>query len=375
MLDLTAIPAIDQHAHNLLRPDALAQIDYLSAFTEALDPEQIERFASQTLFFRRSLHDLAELFNCAPDVPSVLMARQRLGFEEVARRSFAAANLGGVLLDDGLLADAILPVEWHQVYVPSSRLLRVEHVTEQLIAAAPSWSAFVAAFHAALEPPPSGVVGYKSIVAYRTGLAIEASDEGAAQAAFGELKRASGDSVGVRLARKPLNDWVVHETLEIASRRGMPVQFHTGFGDPDLDLRLADPLHLRPLLEDPRYRRVPFVLLHASHPFTRHAAYLAAVYPHVFVDFGLAVPTLSVAGMRAAVRQLLEQVPLTKILYSSDAHVIAELFYLGARWGRRALAAELERAVSDGDLDAGEVDRVAEQILAGNARRLYGLSS
>jgi len=34
--------------------------------------------------------------------------------------------------------------------------------------------------------------------------------------------------------------------------RGLPVQFHTGFGDPDCDLRRSDPLWLRGFLELPR---------------------------------------------------------------------------------------------------------------------------
>ena len=61
----------------------------------------------------------------------------------------------------------------------------------------------------------------------------------------------------------------------------MPVQIHTGFGDADLDLREANPLHLRPLLESGRYANVPFVLLHASYPYVRELGYLAAIYANV----------------------------------------------------------------------------------------------
>ena len=50
-------------------------------------------------------------------------------------------------------------------------------------------------------------------------------------------------------------------------------------------------------MEDRRLRQVPLVLLHASYPYTREAGYLASVYPHVYVDLGLAVP-----GARRRVR-------------------------------------------------------------------------
>jgi predicted TIM-barrel fold metal-dependent hydrolase len=177
----------------------------------------------------------------------------------------------------------------------------------------------------------------------------------------------------IRLGAKPLNDWVLLTALEAVAQRGVPMQLHTGFGDPDLDLRLANPLHLRLLLEDPAFRRVPFVLLHAAYPFAREAGFLAAVYPNVHVDFGLAVPLLSRAGMRFAVSSLLELSPLSKIMASTDAHVIPELFCLGARWGRGVLAEVLEETVRDGDLTAHEAEDAGAAILQGNAARLYGL--
>lgn len=57
--------------------------------------------------------------------------------------------------------------------------------------------------------------------------------------------------------------------------------FVTSFGDKDLDLRLANPLHLRAVLEDKRFSKCRIVLLHASYPFSREASYLAHVYSQV----------------------------------------------------------------------------------------------
>lgn len=58
------------------------------------------------------------------------------------------------------------------------------------------------------------------------------------------------------------------------------------FGDRDLDLRLANPLHLRTLLEDKRFSKCRIVLLHASYPFSKEASYLASVYPQVkYLEF------------------------------------------------------------------------------------------
>jgi predicted TIM-barrel fold metal-dependent hydrolase len=47
-------------------------------------------------------------------------------------------------------------------------------------------------------------------------------------------------------------------------------------------LELANPLHLRAVLETPTFARCRVVLLHGSYPFMREASYLASVYPQVW---------------------------------------------------------------------------------------------
>jgi hypothetical protein len=53
------------------------------------------------------------------------------------------------------------------------------------------------------------------------------------------------------------------------------------FGDKDLQLELANPLHLRAVLEHSTFSQCRVVLLHGSYPFMREASYLAGVYPQV----------------------------------------------------------------------------------------------
>lgn len=111
-----------------------------------------------------------------------------------------------------------------------------------------------------------------------------------------------------------------------------------------MDLRLSNPLHLRTLLEDTRFSGCRIVLLHASYPFSKEASYLASVYSQVkilfsrnhfhpirllfnllcsftynilyfqvYLDFGLAIPKLSVHGMISSVKELLELAPIKKV--------------------------------------------------------------
>jgi uncharacterized protein len=369
-MNLGEISAIDQHAHNLLKPEIASHYPYPISFTEGYDPDLINAHARHSLFYRRSLREIAQLLQCEPTEAAILECRQELGLEQLTQHCFQAANLEAIFLDDGFLADDVLPWQWHEQFIPVKRLLRLEHLAENLIVQEEHFDDFLDRFRSEIDPPRAKVVAFKSIAAYRTGLEIQAIQTEAAQWNFYELKRESHGK-RLRLNNKFLIDFLITHTLEIAAKHQVPVQFHTGFGDPDLDLRLANPLYLREFLEDSRWRNVPIILLHGAYPYTREAGYLASVYPQVYVDFGLAVPFLSVAGMRSLLKQLLELTPTSKLLYSSDAHNIPELYYLGAKWGREILGSVLEEAVRDSDLTVTEADAIAAAILRENARELY----
>src|SRR5437764_8717655 len=142
VLDLDGIPLVDQHAHNLLRPEQVGLTTFQAAFTEGYDPEIVGHHVRDTLFFRRSLREVASLLGCDADLGSVQAARERLGFEELARQCFAASGLEAVLLDDGFMAADVLPVSWHDAFVKAYRLLRVEQVAEELIREAAGWEEF-----------------------------------------------------------------------------------------------------------------------------------------------------------------------------------------------------------------------------------------
>jgi uncharacterized protein len=116
---------------------------------------------------------------------------------------------------------------------------------------------------------------------------------------------------------------------------------------------------------------VPVLLLH-GYPFHRQAAYLAQVYSHVFIDIGLAVHNTG-ALSRTLLRESLELAPFGKLLFSTDAYALAELFHLGAALFRHGLSAVLGDLVETGEMAGRDVDHVASLITHDNARRVYGI--
>jgi hypothetical protein len=115
------------------------------------------------------------------------------------------------------------------------------------------------------------------------------------------------------------------------------------------------------------------MLLH-NYPFHRNAGFLAQVFGHVFVDVGLASHNL---GHRSAalLPELLELAPFGKVLFSSDAFGLAELYLLGTVLFRRGLGRYLAEGVTDDAWTATDAARIAAMIGAGNARRAYRLDA
>jgi predicted TIM-barrel fold metal-dependent hydrolase len=273
--------------------------------------------------------------------------------------------VAGVLLDDGYPRTGALTLgaRAEAAGVPVWRVLRLERLIEDLIPASDSVPALAEAVLRGLEA--ARPVAVKSIIAYRTGLLIEESDPEARERVLAELRAAWAGEPG-RLAAKALLDYLLPLAAEWAAERAIPLHLHTGFGDRDLDLRLANPLHLRPLLEDGALARGPVVLLHAGYPYVREAAYLAGVYPNVFVDFSQATPLLAGPELTRVLEELLALAPVTKLLYGSDAWAVPEWFWLAARAARHSLAEALAW------LPAEEARWAAGRILHDNAAARVG---
>jgi uncharacterized protein len=372
-VDLGAIPLYDHHAHALFREATWRQAPLEPYFGEANDPEQHRRFGRDTLAFRRGVRELAQFYDCAPSVDALLAARARVAYADLARRMFAQACIGHWLIDDGLWTDQLMSIAECAALiadVPVRRIVRLEVELATMIEEHDRASSLLSAFADRLAKPASGIAAFKSIAAYRTGLDISRPATTQVEHAFSQLRRTIVPGRPARLASKPLIDAMLWAVLPVAAASRTPVQFHTGFGDPDLDLRLANPLHLRPLFESESLSGLRVVCLHC-YPFVREAGYLASVYPGAYVDLGLTVPYGSVHAMRTALHEAMHLAPITKVLLSTDAQRTPETFWLAARWGRRVLGDVLDATIADGDLSADEADWAASRILFHNAAELY----
>jgi len=119
---------------------------------------------------------------------------------------------------------------------------------------------------------------------------------------------------------------------------------------------------------------MPVVLLHECYPYTREGGYLAAVYENVYLYLSSGIPFLGYGEMLSYTRAALGVAPISKLMYSSDGIGVPELHWMSATEGRRALGQTLGELVAHGELRVFEAEAAGEDVLCGNALRLYRLS-
>ncbi|KAH9029232.1 amidohydrolase 2 [Lactarius pseudohatsudake] len=377
---LNDYPAIDNHAHPLLTAENRNRLAFEGLTSEAEGPALED--AVYTLPHSTAMRDLARLYGLPRHTSwdDIKKHRAARPYDDLCQLCFEKANIQCILIDDGLsgVKDMAEEYRWHDRYTssPTRRIVRVEVVAEDIL---------TELFEAGQLDSDPGIEGltrfavllhtpwlaFKSVVCYRTGLDVDVASNVPAEiealrGAYGQFRLRA--NVPVRLENKPLNDFVVRMTLEIAAEHNKPVQFHTGLGDADITLTRANPAHLQPLIA--KYPRAKFVLLHASYPYTREAGYLTAVYKNVYLDIGEVFPAVSMQGQKALIRQALEACA-DKQADVVMVHWWPETYYLGSHQARRALASVLYEAVREDDLTPEEAARVAKDILFHTANRVY----
>ena len=381
-LDLTHIPVVDHHCHPWLRPGASYEPEnYWPLFTEGVHPG-IHAEVPHTVYYRWTIRELARLLACESTEDDVLATRAAMGHDAFAARLMAEANVESAILDhlfSGRGADNFSVAQMGPQLggARTYAAVRLETVLAELVAESDDAEEVEARFRFRLDRDAfaaEGTVCLKSIAAYRTGLAIEDPSRGDAYSSFAALKAEAQANGSVRIADKVYLDYHLMIALRWCAAEKFPIQFHSGYGDPDVDLRTGNPIQMRQVLQNDELRDAPIVFLHAGYPFVRELSYLAGVYPNVYLDLGLAIP-FAATDFDEIVRQSLVLAPATRVLWSSDGFAVPEHSWFAAVQGRASLGRELDRLIAAGSIGEADALHFADLILRRNAVDLYGLAT
>ena len=390
--DLAHLPVVDVHGHpfvNLgaLTPDQLIDamafpgggVEYMAKggvpVTDDLHRE-IRSIRENTAYWRYALYQLADYFGCAPDVASIAARRNEVvavGYQEHVRRLFAAVGLATLVTDFGYPQP---PVDCEtfrdEMPVDVVSIFRIEPLIADLLKQDIGWQEFSRRYDETIASALTheGYRGLKSIIAYRTGLDVSPLSRTADQGlqALDALRASTGGN-----ATKKLRDHLLCRALELCMEFDVPMQIHTGIGDYEVNFVQCRPSLLMDLLRFPVFRACRVLLVHSGYPYHVEAGYMANMLPRVYCDVSEGIPFAGHAARRIYL-EVLEMAPLHKVVYGADGYTLPEIYYVGARLGRQALAEALSTMVEGGFLSQDEALGAAAGVLAGNARQLYGLT-
>ncbi|MDF9812525.1 amidohydrolase [Streptomyces sp. SPB162] len=362
MLELP--PLVDAHCHGVVFGElGLGSFEALLAGAAA---PGTTLFDSPTGFaVRRWCPPLLGLEpHCTP--AHYLAGRRELGAYEATRRLLRGAGIGAYLVDAaGGAGDG--PADWGPpapppevtspeelgaaAAAPVYETVRLEPLAQQVADTSGTVGAFLANVAEAVHGAARTAVAFSVADTCPPGFPAGPPD-------VGPVRRAAGAWLAGRTAGEALDDPVLLRHLVWnAVATGLPLQIRGSAG--------ADPLRLTGFLRATAGLGTDVVLLRGF-PSHRPVARLAAAFPHVYADIGSA-PAAS------ALAETLELAPFGKVLFSTGAHALPELYVVGARLFREALERLLTDRVVGGAWTPADAHRVAGLIAAGNARRVYGL--
>ncbi|UNO44255.1 amidohydrolase [Streptomyces sp. MST-110588] len=221
-------------------------------------------------------------------------------------------------------------------------VVRLESLAEQAADTAASVDAFLGHLAEDLYAAAQYATAFAVGVTYCDGLAPGA----------GEVRRAAGRWLGARRPGRRLGEPVLlRHLLWNAVGTGLPVQLHC-----------RDPRPLARFLAATAGLGTDLVLL-PGEPHHVRAAHLAAVHPHVYAD----------AGPRP--EETLARAPFGKLLFSTGARGLPELYVTGARFFLRAVRQVVGEWAEEGMCGRADARRITAMIASGTARRIYRLEA
>lgn len=361
---------IDDHAHPF--PLTTAALDHTAVTLDIASGPVADHRRRELGWGRMSTEmlqvRLARYFGCQVSELAAARGEAAADWQKYVSGLFADAGVTGMLMDPGSesfpTADRVAPYA-ELAGVSMWELVRIEPLVDRLIAAGAQAVEILDAVDALLESAAArGAVGVKTVVAYRTGLAVDPDVglDAAEQSLLGALP--------IRRRGKAFRDLLFRRLLGRCADLGLPLQVHTGFGDSELRLGEANPMLLDEVLRTPEGEAARVVLLHGGFPWHEEVAYLASVRAHVWAEFSLS-NLFSPATTADRLLRLLDLAPTGRITVGSDGHGLPETHWFALGILRDAWSVIRERLNTV--VRVSWLEDVERNIFGDNARSLYRL--
>lgn len=215
-----------------------------------------------------------------------------------------------------------------------------------------------------------GIVGIKNGLAYERTLKYDKVTKTEAETIFNWIAHHLGEGPSW-LEAKPLQDYMMHRSIQAAIEAGLPMQIHTGLqeGNENIIANSNPTLLVNLFIE---YREAKFDLFHGGYPYIHEWATLAKNFANVYADMAW-VHIISPEIGRQQLHELIETVPGNKIMAFGGDAITVEMAYAHSRMARQVVTRVLSEKAADGYMTEDEAISLAKKMLRDNPAELFQL--
>jgi hypothetical protein len=387
-VDLTGADVIDAHCHPFRSQDLLdrdprtfetrcmflgtALISSNHANLEAA--AFVEEMTETTMFGLALRRWIARHLGCEPTKDAVVAARDaalRADPPGYVRGLLGSENVVAVVADEGYPQPTIPRAEFEEA-LGGVTVHRVSRIEPWIVEAREegTFDAMVQRYeeigHTAARDPL--LIGFKTIIAYRTGLDITDPTSSEAAAAYDRWR--ADDWRESREHAKPVRDFLLRRAFAIAKEHDRVFHVHVGAGDPDVNLTHARPQDAFSFFVE--NQDIPILMIHSGWPWVAEATYIGTVLPNVYMDISELVPW-GWGQTDWSLEMILGSVPGAKVLHGCDESSEPEMFPVSAWMVREALERVLGTFVDRDYLSTDDAESIGRGVLAENVRKLHGI--
>jgi predicted TIM-barrel fold metal-dependent hydrolase len=357
----------DDHGHPFARSGGPLDVSTIGLFIdEGAEADQRRRESStKRLSSHLMARRLATYLDCDESQLSEARAQASVEWPTYVQALLADAGIDELIFDVGAERTSdVADVYAELVERPVHWIGRIDPLIDELMASGNDAEAIVdEVARYCRESVAAGCVGFKTAMAYRTGLAVQAN------VTIDQAQASLDAAVPVRRRGKACRDLAFQRALGVAAETQHPFQIHTGFGDSSLRLSESNPLLLEDILRSDEGSSTPIVLIHGSYPWTEELGFLAMSRANVFAEvslFNLFTPL----QVTERLIQLLGLVPTDRIMFGTDGHEEPESFWFAAHVLHDSWAQAADALMSAG-ASSTWIDEAHLDVFDRTARGLY----
>ena len=219
-----------------------------------------------------------------------------------------------------------------------------------------------------------GAIALKNQLAYRRSLDFSRVTRAKAEEDFNfifKTRHVPDWSQRLILAGKTFQDYMMHYILDIANKRNLIIQIHTGLQEGNGNiLSNSNPVLLSNLFLE--YPDVTFDIFHISYPYQGELAVLSKNYPNVYIDMCWA-HIVSPHCCVESLKEWMDILPLNKISAFGGDYLFVDGVYGHLELAKENVAKALSFKISQGLIGLDDAKKIAKMWFYDNPKNIFKL--